>query len=164
MSLPKRHCLFLLLSCFILLAGCSSGLLGSTSACAYLKEADAEKILGEPVRLESQTDAPDESTCIYASTKEGSANSVQFTLQVFPSEEHVKSAEEIARSVKAKTATIEEASGIGDAAWLEKNNSSLTLHVRKGKKAFLISALGSTDRAPSLDEMKRVASVIANRV
>lgn len=162
MSLPKLHCL--LLSCFILLAGCSGVLPGSPRACAYVKEADAEKILGEPVLLKSQSDADNESTCVYASTREGSANSLQITVQVFPSDQHVKSAEEIARGVKAKTATIEEVSGIGDAAWLEKNSSSLTLHVRRGNKAFLISALGSPERTPSLDEMKRVATHIAGRV
>jgi hypothetical protein len=151
----------------VVLASSSCNLMngGKIVARKMVTKEDAEKIFGGiRMRLVSERMNEHESACVYL--HEASDIYVEATFQTFPSEEHLKASEELAKTVKSKYGKIESVEGIGDGAWLENDDFSQTLHVRRGNIAFFINATGNSvsDYKASLQELQRVAKSVAARL
>jgi hypothetical protein len=161
----RRLCFLAWLLCLAALgAACQRpGAGGGLVASSLITKADAERILGQPVRLESEKNSEKESMCLYVEARDGGPASLQATFQVAEDEEQVRAADELARKFYEKKGRVETVEGIGDGAWLVQEDSSTTLHVRKQKTAFLINALKGEQPA-SLDAMKEVARRVAARL
>ena len=159
------HAFALSLSCVLLAAGCGGDARAGLSASALVTREDAERVLGVPARLRSEEGDGAESTCVYVDAKGDEAMSLQVTVQRAESAEQVRAAEDIAKRVLSESnIPVEPVEGVGDAAWLEKREGSLTLHARKGSVAFLIGVEKGVDREPSYAELERLARRVADRL
>ncbi len=152
-----------LLSCALFVAGCGYLGSGSVTASKLVTKSDAERVLGLPVRLDKDTTSERESTCLYVDENGKESASLQVTITTGESEEQIKAADDMARRYAAeKVGPVETIEGIGDGAWLEKKEGSQTLHVRKKRYGFLLSAQKGLSKEPSYDELKRLAKRVAD--
>lgn len=161
----KRIYTILILTFLLLLPTASCGLFGGGKmvACRLVTQTDAEKISGTRMRLYSEENAERESSCVYQDATADEDSYLQATFRAYPSEEAGKEAEIVTKTVKAEYRKLEQIEGIGDSAWLETDDISQTLYVRRGGTLFLISASGgsSADRQSTREEMCRVAKAAA---
>jgi hypothetical protein len=161
----KRIYTILILTCLLSLTG-SCGLLGRDGkivASRLVTQADAEKISGTRMRLYSEENGERESSCLYKDVMAEEDSYLQAAFRTYPTEEAGKDAEIMTRTVKAEYGKIEEVAGIGDSAWLETDDISQTLYVRRGKTMFLISATGGSaeHNQRAREEMQRAAQAAA---
>jgi hypothetical protein len=155
------------LSLLLLTSSCSLfGPGGKIVASRLVTQTDAEKISGTQMLLSSEETSERESSCLYRDAAAEEDSYLQATFRTFASEEAGREAEIVTRTVKAEYGKIVPVEGIGDSAWLETDDISRTLHVRRGATLFLISATGGgADHDPrALEEMQRVAKAAALRL
>ena len=114
------------------------------------------------MRLQTDTTAEKESTCVYVGETGHEGLSLQLTIQEAESAEQITAAEEIVK--KYVRGTIEAVEGVGDAAWVEKRERGQTLHVRKKNFTFLINAERGVYQEPSYEEMRRLAQRVADKL
>ena len=153
----------------VMLVGCkylSGG--GATTARKLVTSADAERILGSAVRLESswdgQADTPPygrESRCEYVGAGRATLNAV---IDTAPSEDGARGAFAESRAGLGSFEHVEEVSGIGDEAFFSRGPSSRRLIVRKKAVVFLIDARRDDGGEPSVDEMKKTAARVADQL
>jgi hypothetical protein len=159
----KRIYTILILTSILLPTG-SCGLFGRGEkivASRLVTKTDAEKISGTRMKLYSEENGEGETSCVYKDVMAEQESYLQATFRTYPSEEAGKEAEIMTKTVKAEYGKIEPVEGIGDSAWLETDDISQTLYVRRGSTLFLISATGEVDRQSALEEIRRVAKAAA---
>lgn len=159
------YLLLFMLCCALFAAACNYIGQQDFTACKLVTQADAERILGVPARLKTDTTTEKESTCVYADASGNEGLVLQFTITAGESEEQVRAADELAKKyVSEKIGPTETVDAVGDAAWLEKKEGSRTLHVRKKNFGFLMNAEKGINKEPSYDEMRSLAKRIADKL
>ncbi len=153
-----------LLFCALSVAACARLGGRDMTASRLVTKADAERVLGLPIPLETDTTSGIESTCTYGDAADTSRPSLQVTIVVAESAEQVKDADESAKRFEAKTGTVEVVEGIGDEAWLVRREGEQALHVRKNNIAFLLKTTKGGGKEPAYDELKRIAKRVADQL
>jgi hypothetical protein len=158
----KRNFTILILWC-LLTASC--GLLGGERTAAKLvTRADAEKIMGFPMKLDQEKFAEKQSTCIYTNAGGDSSRHLQITIQEYLSDDQAKDAHESMQEMNRRYVEIQPVEGVGDAAWVETREFSQAIHVRRKNVAFLIVADGTENGEQKLSGLRRVAESVAARL
>lgn len=150
---------------FCLSTAAACGILGGErNAKRLVSRADAEQIMGAPMKFDQEKFAERQSSCFYVDADGESQLLVQVTLQEYPSEEETKKAHELMRDVNRHYARTEPVEGVGDAAWLEDGEYSQSIHVRRKNVAFLISVQGGENNRQRLAALRGVAERVAARL
>lgn len=158
----KRNFTILILGC-LLTAAC--GVLGGGRKAAELvTRADAENIMGFPMKLDQEKFAEKQSTCIYTDAGGDRENNLQMTIQEYLSEEQARESHESMKILKHHYGNIRPVKGIGDAAWLDTNDYGQAIYVKRKNFVFLINVEGGELSEKRLAELRRVAESVAARL
>ena len=152
-----------------MLAACSSlGGLGAMAASKMVTAEDAERILGSPARLVSDSHGEAESLpggresrCEYVAAERATLDVVIVTA---PSEEPARKAFAESRDGLGSFERVEDVSGLGDEAFVSRSPSSRKLVVRKKAVVFLMDARPSGDPEPAVEELKKTAARLADQL
>jgi hypothetical protein len=156
---------FTILILFCLLTASACGILGGErKAVKLVTRADAEKIMGVPMKFQQEKFGELQSTCIYTDADGESRRHLQVTIQEYSSEEQTKDAHESMREMNRHYVKTQPVEGIGDGAWLEEREFSQAIHVRRKNVAFLIVAEGGEASEQRLGALRRVAEAVAARL
>lgn len=168
----------LFLSCLVLLCSIpSQSASAKVDACSLLSKAEAESLLGEPVKdgqhgiLENDGSGGTAvvSQCIYRSVAHFS-KAVDLTARISPPQEKITASIETIRKTLKETASAEpqNLSGVGDTAfWAPVGQGayhSIQLNVFKGNSNYLIISVKGFPDDPSVEKAKTVAQKALSRL
>lgn len=156
-----RNFTILILFCLLTAAACGAGS-GERSAKKLVSPADAEKIMGVPMKLAQEQRDEKQNICYYSDTD--GIWRLQVTIQEYESEEQTKEAHEFMQDINRHYVKVQPVEGVGDGAWLENREFSQAIHVRRKNVAFLIVADGEDNSGQRLAELRRVAARVAERL
>ena len=164
--MKQRHAVFFILVILGACGGCRAvSHRGKIIASKIVTKEDAERILSDTVRLETDTSTEPEnspgrveSACVYQGADHSELNAV---FDDDPTVEIAKSVHQKTRASLEKLGPVQAVEGIGDEAFVTRGPASDKIYVRKDKVGFMISAMNGVNTKPSLDELKSRAKRIA---
>lgn len=164
----KRNLYFLifLLSALFLANGCGFAGRGKIVASRLVTKADAENVLGVPLRLDSDVAADDITRCLYLNADENGFAELSVIVQTFPTIEQIADSEEMFKKVKADFGRVETLENIGDSAWSasSRNGRSRLIFVRKNNVGFQLIADGENIDEATFDKLKSLAVRVAEQL
>lgn len=152
-----------------------AGLCEKLKPCELLTQADAERVLGQPVRLTGDTSElrgeVRQCSCIYTGVARDPVSGQDINLYFSYEQKESGSSAEQAQRVMASTksenahdASIKDLSGIGDEAFLLGANPDVHfIMARKGAVVIRMQIKQATEKT-SLEELKSLASKVAKRL
>jgi hypothetical protein len=172
--------LFFTLCCFALLASGCNNRTGSNSsnraeekeqkvvpASELVTQADAERILKVPVRLDADQISENNSYCFYGGTnfEKGNPSSFAANLIIPSTEDLAKTSFDGAIRQGERMGSIRPITGLGDEAQLASGSpATLALYVRKKRTVLFLTAVGNPTAKPSLSELMNLARRIVEQL